>query len=186
MIQDLINNHYYSLNGCEKCVSSVYWVEWIQHVLYWTCVSCDLLLHRFSFSHSFSPLNTHFFVCLTFFSFALKQLLVTFSFCVLGNNILPNLLCLWFGFILMFRCWFWSDSNGDALLISSLWANVISEIELIKKLERCGHPHWSQKECRLSFCEFSKHYETVFYFDYICYTLSFSLCNDTDCISLTI
>lgn len=26
MIQNLINNHY-SLNGCEKCVSSVYWVQ---------------------------------------------------------------------------------------------------------------------------------------------------------------
>ncbi len=79
MIQDLINNHYCSLKtgmDVKKCVSSVYRVEWIQHVLYRTCVSCDLLLHRFFFSFScfFSPLYTHFFVSLTIFYFIANYL----------------------------------------------------------------------------------------------------------------
>lgn len=111
----------------------------IQHVLYRTCVSCDLLFHRFPFSHFFSPLNTNFFVSLTFFPSALKQWLVTFSFCVLGNNILPNFFCVWFGFIHKFRCWFWSDFNGWCIIIHIIIvSNDIAEIELIKNLKDAG------------------------------------------------
>lgn len=75
---------------------------------------------------------------------------------------------------------------GDALLISSLWANEISEIELIKNLKDAVTHTGVKKSVDFPSVNISKQYETIFYFDYICYTLSFSLFNDAGCISLAI